>query len=76
MYPPTLLPSPPPLCKQVPTADMASQLLSKGGAAVSPRDRFILSRLNSAIRESNKALEEYQFGTLTQVWKLRHYMHI
>lgn len=46
---------------------MASQLLSKGGAAVSPRDRFILSRLNSAIRESNKALEEYQFGTLTQV---------
>ena len=31
------------------------------------RDRYILSRLNAAIRDCNQALEDYEFGKLTQV---------
>lgn len=49
---------------QVPTADMALSILKKKAA---PRDLFILSRLNTAVRDANRALEEYQFGGLTQV---------
>jgi len=48
-----------------PTADMANTLLSSGKLAL--RDKFILSRLNFTIRETNKDFEEYQFGTAVQV---------
>lgn len=49
-----------------PSSDMASQLLTSGKLA--PRDRFILSRLNWAIKECNQSLEEYQFGNTVQVY--------
>ncbi|CBN75348.1 Valine--tRNA ligase [Ectocarpus siliculosus] len=49
-----------------PPLDLASELIASLDSAA-PRDRWILSRLNVAVAECNRCLEEYKFGDATQV---------
>lgn len=48
-----------------PSLDLASRLAETRGTAA-PRDKWILSRLNFAVKEVNRCLREYKFGDMTQ----------
>jgi len=49
----------------VPTADMADSLCDPSKFTLAPRDKWILSRLNTAIKDSEAALQAYEFAPLT-----------
>ncbi|CAM9956367.1 unnamed protein product, partial [Hapterophycus canaliculatus] len=49
-----------------PPLDLASELAASLDSAA-PRDRWILSRLNVAVSDCNRCLNEYKFGDATQV---------
>eukprot|EP00903_Cladosiphon_okamuranus_P022267 g20474.t1 len=49
-----------------PPLDLASELIASLDSAA-PRDRWILSKLNTAVSECNRCLTEYKFGDATQI---------
>eukprot|EP00752_Nemacystus_decipiens_P005746 g5199.t1 len=49
-----------------PPLDLAAELIASLDSAA-PRDRWILSKLNTAVSECNRCLAEYKFGDATQI---------